>query len=60
MEQAGGGGTKSVVITGGTRGIGFGMAWEFLRRGHRVAVCGRDHEGVERAVAALGEEHEPG
>lgn len=60
LGQAGGGGTKSVVITGGTRGIGFGMAREFLWRGHRVAVCGRDPEGVERAVAALDEGHERG
>lgn len=48
---------KSIVITGGTRGIGFGMAGEFLRRGHRVAVCGRTAEGTERAIGALGAEH---
>ena len=36
------------------------MAREFLWRGHRVAVCGRDPEGVERAVAALDEGHERG
>ena len=48
---------KHVVITGGTRGIGFGMAREFLRRGHRVTVCGRGADGTERASALLAAEH---
>ena len=46
---------RSVVISGGTRGIGYGMAGEFLGRGHRVVVCGR--VGVDSAVEALGAEH---
>jgi NAD(P)-dependent dehydrogenase (short-subunit alcohol dehydrogenase family) len=32
---------KSVVITGGTRGIGAGIARAFLQAGSRVLVCGR-------------------
>jgi NAD(P)-dependent dehydrogenase (short-subunit alcohol dehydrogenase family) len=32
---------RSVVITGGTRGIGAGIARAFLRAGSRVLVCGR-------------------
>lgn len=44
---------QSVVITGSTRGIGFGLAREFLRRGHRVAVNGRGQASVEQAVAQL-------
>lgn len=51
---------KSVVVTGSTRGIGFGMADEFLRRGHRVTVCGRSPEGVGRAVEALEGKHGSG
>lgn len=51
---------KSIVISGGTRGIGFAMSREFLRRGQRVAVCGRGKEGTERAVAALESEHGEG
>jgi len=31
----------AVVITGGTRGIGAGIATAFLRAGHDVMVCGR-------------------
>ena len=47
---------KHVVITGGTRGIGFGMAREFLSRGHRVTVCGRSEAGTGRAAALLAAE----
>jgi NAD(P)-dependent dehydrogenase (short-subunit alcohol dehydrogenase family) len=57
LEGAWWGGMKSVVITGGTRGVGFGMALAFLRAGRRVVVCGRGIGGVERAVAALGAAH---
>jgi NAD(P)-dependent dehydrogenase (short-subunit alcohol dehydrogenase family) len=32
---------KSVIITGGTRGIGAGIARAFLQAGSRVLVCGR-------------------
>ncbi len=44
---------KSVVITGSTRGIGFGLAREFLLRGHQVLVSGRSQEGVDRALEEL-------
>jgi NAD(P)-dependent dehydrogenase (short-subunit alcohol dehydrogenase family) len=33
---------RSVIVTGGTRGIGAGIAREFLRSGARVLVCGRN------------------
>jgi NAD(P)-dependent dehydrogenase (short-subunit alcohol dehydrogenase family) len=33
--------TASVLVTGGTRGIGAGIARAFLRAGARVLVCGR-------------------
>jgi NAD(P)-dependent dehydrogenase (short-subunit alcohol dehydrogenase family) len=32
---------RAVIITGGTRGIGAGLARAFLRAGARVLVCGR-------------------
>ncbi|MFI6043819.1 SDR family oxidoreductase [Nocardia sp. NPDC051321] len=44
---------KTVVITGGTRGIGLGMARALLDRGHRVAVCGTDQERVAAVRASL-------
>ncbi|MFD3807652.1 SDR family oxidoreductase [Streptomyces sp. NPDC058611] len=46
--------TSTVVITGGTRGIGHGLARAFLDRGCKVAVCGRDAAGVEAALKSLG------
>lgn len=49
---------KSVVITGGTRGIGLGMAREFLKRGHQVAICGRSNESTQKTISALSAEFE--
>ncbi|WP_219820363.1 3-oxoacyl-ACP reductase FabG [Pseudoclavibacter sp. RFBG4] len=42
-----------VVVTGGTKGIGFGIASVFAQAGARVAVAGRSQAGVDTAVAAL-------
>src|SRR5699024_12601235 len=36
---------RSVLITGGNRGIGRSIAEEFLRRGDKVAVTSRSGEG---------------
>lgn len=36
---------RTVLITGGNRGIGFAIAEEFLARGHRVAVTARSGDG---------------
>ena len=47
---------KNVVITGGTRGIGRGLAVEFLRRDCRVVLTGRDQSQVDSVVAELGAE----
>lgn len=49
---------KAVVITGSTRGIGLGMADEFLRRGCGVVISGRSRAGVDQAVQSL-QEHYP-
>ncbi|MCC5825017.1 SDR family oxidoreductase [Alkalimonas sp.] len=44
---------KNVVITGSTRGIGRGLAAEFLRQGCKVVICGRDPQQVDQTVAEL-------
>jgi len=44
---------KTIAITGGTRGIGLGLARELLKRGCQVAICGRDPKGVETAIGEL-------
>ena len=41
------------VITGSTRGIGFGLAREFLIRGHDVVVSGRSQVATDKAVQSL-------
>jgi len=46
----------NVVITGSTKGIGLGMAREFLRRGHDVMVSSRTPQAVDEVVAELREE----
>ena len=47
---------KAVVITGASKGLGFAMAWEFLRQGDRVVICSRDAARLDEAAAALGRE----
>lgn len=36
---------RTVLVTGGNRGIGFAIAHEFLAQGHRVAVTARSGDG---------------
>jgi short-subunit dehydrogenase len=46
--------TKEViVITGSTRGIGHGLALEFLKRGHQLVINGRNEQTVEQCVKEL-------
>ena len=45
---------SNVVITGSTRGIGRGLAVEFLKRGHNVVVSSRRQADVDKAITELG------
>ncbi|MEI6639547.1 MAG: SDR family oxidoreductase [Chlorobium sp.] len=42
-----------VVITGGSRGLGYALASEFLSAGDRVVICGRNSERLEESIDAL-------
>ena len=52
LELAG----KSVLITGGTDGLGLALARQLVREGASVAVCGRDEARLRAAEASLQEE----
>ena len=41
---------RTVVITGGSSGIGKAVAWEYLKEGCHVAVCSRGQARLEDAV----------
>lgn len=44
---------KVVVITGGTRGIGFATVKAFLDEGSKVVLCGSKKDTVDKAISEL-------
>jgi short-subunit dehydrogenase len=46
-------GGRTVLVTGGSRGLGLVLARQLAAEGARVAICGRDPEALERARTAL-------
>ena len=44
---------RTVLITGGNRGIGFSIAEKFIELGHRVAVTARSGEGPEGSLTVI-------
>lgn len=44
---------KTAFITGGTKGIGYGIAEVLIGEGYRVAVTGRNEEAVNEATVQL-------
>lgn len=46
---------KSVIVTGGSKGIGFGIARGFAAEGANVSICARGEESLNAAKATLEE-----
>lgn len=44
---------RTVLITGGSRGLGLALAREVSAQGARLVICGRDAETLERAGASI-------
>ncbi|MCK8490321.1 MULTISPECIES: SDR family NAD(P)-dependent oxidoreductase [Spirosoma] len=44
---------KTVVITGGSRGLGLELARQFAQEGANVAICARDQDELDRAQEDL-------
>jgi len=42
-----------VVITGGSRGLGYALAESFLSAGDRVVICGRNQQQLDAALSSL-------
>ena len=53
MKKKNEGHSLGVVITGGSKGLGYALALEFLSAGDRVVICGRNSERLESALHAL-------
>ncbi len=46
---------KVAIVTGGSKGIGYGIAEEYLKEGAKVTICSRNKEEGEAAAKRLAE-----
>ena len=47
--------TKTALVTGASRGIGFGVALRLAQEGFKTAIVGRDHIRIEQAAKKITE-----
>lgn len=45
---------KTALITGGSKGIGYGIAESLLKQGMKVLITGRSKDALDQAVSGLG------
>ncbi len=43
----------TALITGGSKGIGLALAWEFAQNGHDLVLAARDEKALARASAEI-------
>lgn len=48
---------KRILVTGGSKGLGYAIAGELIREGARVAICARNEQEVLAAGRELGAAH---
>jgi len=46
---------NTILITGGSAGIGFALAQRFIAEGNHVIITGRDQSRLDKAAAELGD-----
>lgn len=51
---------RSVIVTGGSKGIGLGIARVFASAGAKVMLAGRDEAALQKAAAEVAEEFDGG
>jgi 3-oxoacyl-[acyl-carrier protein] reductase len=44
---------KVAIVTGGSKGIGYETAFQLVREGAKVAICGRGREALDEAVFSI-------
>ena len=52
--------SRTVLVTGGNRGIGYAIAEEFLKQGYRVAVTARNGSGPNGSITVKADVTDPG
>lgn len=45
---------KNIIVTGGSRGLGFAMATKFIKEGAKVLITGRNEEMLKKASGKIG------
>ena len=45
---------KKIIVTGGSRGLGFAMATRFIKEGAKVLITGRNEETLKEAADQIG------